>query len=96
MPTKNENDLTTGQIVYKTPEGKPYTAEQIQVGIETTCKAASEVMETIYNEAIRAVKCYWWALRERPRLAHLMCFAKKPRVRKKNTIRIVREYLKEE
>ena len=40
--------------------------------------------------------CVAWARNKRPRLVHLVTHTKKHRIRKKNAVRIVREYIKED
>lgn len=55
--------------------------------------------DSVYLLALRMAagiqSCVTWARNERPHLVHLAVHAKKRRTRKKNTVRIVREYLKE-
>lgn len=55
--------------------------------------------DTLYLQVIQAAakirSCVHWALNYRPRLAHLAVHAKRRRARKKNTRRIIREYLRE-
>ena len=56
--------------------------------------------ESIYLQAIQMAAeiraCCTWAKNERPRLVHLVVHTKKHRIKKKNAVRIVREYLKGE
>lgn len=56
--------------------------------IDITPQVIKRLEERIRN-------CSRWAHNNRPNLVHLALHAKKPRTRKKNLVRIVREYMKE-
>ena len=50
-------------------------------------------IEQVIDEMV--ADTYAWAVKNRPRLVHLAAYAKKGRIRTKNTRRIIREFLRE-
>ena len=56
---------------------------------------ADSILLQAIQTATKIRACVAWARNERPRLVHLIVHTKKRRTRKKNAVRIVREYLKE-
>lgn len=55
--------------------------------------------DTIFMQVLRLTEeirsCARWARNERPRLVHMSLHARKRRTRKKNLVRLVREYIRE-
>lgn len=69
------------------------TPQEFTIEMEMDPESMRELLDPMH---IFARECLRWAIWNRPKLLHLAAYAKTARCRKKNSRRIVREFIREE